>query len=84
MRVLEIEVPLPPAALSPNHTIGSLGARMGKANRYDEYKEKVRKIALARAAQVGWVPPERARISLVYGLKSVRGERDGWADAPPE
>jgi len=75
--ILEITVPLPPAALSPNHTVGSLGARMGKANRYDEYKEHVRKIACAAARDIGWVPPARARISLVYGLKAVRGERSG-------
>lgn len=74
---LEIEVPLPPAALSPNHSVGSLGARLSKANRYENYKEMVRLVALEAARAIGWVPPERARISLVYGVKATKGERAG-------
>lgn len=83
--MLTFEVPLPPAALSPNHSVGSLGARLAKAKRYEAYRDMVRMIALQAARETGWEPPERARISLLYGVRPVRGERARYGhklDAP--
>jgi hypothetical protein len=74
LAVLEFEVPLPPVGLSPNHVIGSIGARMAKHARYQEYLETVRLIALDAAQRAGWSVPARARISLEFGVRHVKGE----------
>lgn len=72
--IFVLEVPLPPYALSPNHSVGSLGARMAKSVRYAGYRDAVRLAALNEMRRIGWAAPERARISLHFGVRPIKGE----------
>jgi len=69
--VLCFEVPLPYRALSPNAE--------GKYNRFAQggansprqtYRREVAVLAMAAARAEGWMVPARARVGLVFGVRS--------------
>lgn len=67
----ELEVPLPPTALSPNAVSSS--SRFARAGAYHEYEYMVAERAWGTMQATGWRAPAYAEISLVFGVK--RGPR---------
>ena len=90
---LNITLPPPPRELSPNHTIGSRGARLGKAMKVKQYRQSACYHALSAMGRT--TPPrwERATARAVFycatkrrrdadnALGSLKAAFDGLRDA---
>jgi Holliday junction resolvase RusA-like endonuclease len=70
-----IELPLPPRELSPNHTVGSRGGRLGKAAKIKKYRQ----LACYRTSPLilsnDGAPWERASVACRFCF-ARRGRRD--------
>lgn len=75
---LKIILDLPPKELSPNHTVGSRGQRMGKAAKIKKYRQAAAMMALSALGEAGWMSLplwDRATVQISYYHKT-RAFRD--------
>jgi Holliday junction resolvase RusA-like endonuclease len=90
---LTVTIPLPPRELSPNYTVGSRGARLGKAAKIRKYRQAAYLAGLAainRRAAPKWVAAtaratfyvrDRRRRDADNALASLKAAFDGLKDA---
>lgn len=91
---LKIEISLPPRELSPNHTVGSRGGRLGKSRKVKAYREAARWLAMYALAERGGLtlwPAATARCTFYHRdrrrrdrdnlLASLKSAFDGLVDA---
>jgi Holliday junction resolvase RusA-like endonuclease len=90
---LKVTIPLPPRELSPNYTVGSRGARLGKAAKIKKYRQTAYLAGLAainRRAAPRWVAAtaratfyvrDRRRRDADNALASLKAAFDGLKDA---
>ena len=67
----KITLPIPHKSLSPNHTVGSLGQRMQKANTIKKYRWLARLLAME---QLGTARPQwkTAQVQVTWFSKTAR------------
>lgn len=72
---LVIDLPLPPARLSPNHNSTrpqSYGALMGLKQARAEYKADCTALVIDAVNRSGWLAPERALLHITFGYRRDR------------
>lgn len=91
--VITVVLPLPPKELSPNHTVGSRGGRLGKANKTRAYRQTACYVAMeaqghrrpfnwpAATVQAWFFFKDKRRRDKDNANGSLKAARDGLADA---
>lgn len=92
MTTITITIPLPPRELSPNHTVGSRGGRLGKAAKIKAYRRTAGFVALAARGRTTLAWPKATAQATFYvkinrrrdadnALASLKAAFDGLRDA---
>ena len=89
---ITVTLPIPPRELSPNHTVGSRGGRLGKAAKTRHYRENARWSTLpaclgkglfwsAATVRIRWHTKTKRRPDADNALASLKAAFDGFTDA---
>ena len=81
MDSITITLPLPNKMLSPNHTVGSIGGRMAKAQAIKSYRQNAWLATLAHVAEGHVSPMQSAQVTLTFHLPDQRRRDIGNLEA---